>query len=112
MDLVAAIDNLTPLLEEQEEEEAVAHLKKASAILTTTALGSEAYKAAVEAVISSTAGKCCFGDSVTLADICLVPQVLPPPHPSSALFLRASHERLSSSLYCGRCTTQGASGST
>jgi glutathione S-transferase len=31
--------------------------------------------AAVEAIISSTAGKCCFGDEVTLADICLVPQV-------------------------------------
>lgn len=31
--------------------------------------------AAVEAIIASTAGKCCFGDAVTLADICLVPQV-------------------------------------
>ena len=31
--------------------------------------------AAVEAVISATAGQCCFGDVVTLADICLVPQV-------------------------------------
>jgi glutathione S-transferase len=34
--------------------------------------------AAVEAVIAATAGKCCFGDAVTLADICLVPQVLLP----------------------------------
>ncbi len=31
--------------------------------------------AAVESIIASTAGKCCFGDVVTLADICLVPQV-------------------------------------
>ena len=39
--------------------------------------------AAVEAVISATAGQCCFGDVVTLADICLVPQVRPPPRPFS-----------------------------
>ncbi|KAM7304278.1 putative glutathione S-transferase [Ixodes scapularis] len=31
---------------------------------------------ALEAVLSKTAGKYCVGDSVTMADICLVPQVL------------------------------------
>jgi glutathione S-transferase len=29
----------------------------------------------VESIISRTAGNCCFGDDVTLADICLVPQL-------------------------------------
>ena len=55
-DLVAAIDNLNPLLEEQEEDEAVAHLKKASATLRTAALGSDAYKAAIEDVIDAFEG--------------------------------------------------------
>jgi glutathione S-transferase len=40
--------------------------------------------AAVEAVVAGTAGKCCFGDEVTLADICLVPQVRSP-LPSSSM---------------------------
>lgn len=30
---------------------------------------------ALEKALSQTAGKYCFGDSVTLADLCLVPQV-------------------------------------
>lgn len=60
--------------------------------------------AAVEAVISATAGRCCFGDEVTLADICLVPQVRPPPAPSPSITTRQ--------LYLRRCTMPRASEST
>ncbi len=38
--------------------------------------------AAVETIIAGTSGRCCFGDAVTLADICLVPQVRSPLCPS------------------------------
>lgn len=31
--------------------------------------------AALEAALSKTAGKYCFGDQVTIADLCLIPQV-------------------------------------
>jgi hypothetical protein len=55
-DLVAAIEILNPLLEEQEEDEAVAHLKKATATLKTAAIGSDGYKAAIEDVLDAFEG--------------------------------------------------------
>ena len=55
-DLVSAIDTLTPLLEDQDEEDAVEHLKKASVALKKSALGSPEYKSAIEAVIDAFEG--------------------------------------------------------
>ena len=55
-DLLSAIDTLTPLLEDQEEEDAVAHLKNASVALRKFALGSPDFKKAVEDVIDAFEG--------------------------------------------------------
>lgn len=55
-DLVSAIDGLTPLLEDQEEDDAVAHLKKVSVILKNAALGSPDFKQAVDDVIDAFEG--------------------------------------------------------
>jgi hypothetical protein len=55
-DLVSAIDELNPLLAEQEEHDAVAHLKKASATLKKAVLGSPDYVKAVEDVIDAFEG--------------------------------------------------------
>ena len=55
-DLVSAIDELNPLLAEQGEDDAVAHLKKASVALKKSAIGSEDYKKAVEDIIDAFEG--------------------------------------------------------
>jgi hypothetical protein len=55
-DLVSAIDELNPLLAEQGEDDAVAHLKKASGALKKSAIGSDDYKKAVEDVIDAFEG--------------------------------------------------------
>jgi hypothetical protein len=55
-DLVSAIDTLTPLLEDQEEDDAVVHLKKASAALKKSTLGSPDFKKAIEEVIDAFEG--------------------------------------------------------
>ena len=55
-DLVSAIGILGPLLEEQGEHDAVAHLKKASAVLKSSAIGTDGYKAAIEEVIDAFEG--------------------------------------------------------
>lgn len=55
-DLIAAIDELNPLLADQDEDEAVIHLKKASSTLKSTEIGSSDYRAAVDAVIDAFEG--------------------------------------------------------
>jgi hypothetical protein len=55
-DLVAAIDELNPLLAEQGEDDAVTHLKNASATLKKSSIGSEEYKRGVEEVIDAFEG--------------------------------------------------------
>jgi len=55
-DLVAAIDDLNPLLAEQGEHDAVAHLKKASAALKKSAIGTPEYVKAVADVIEAFEG--------------------------------------------------------
>jgi pantothenate synthetase len=56
VDLIRAIDDLNPLLAEQGEHDAVAHLQKASATLKNAALGSVDYVKAVEDVIDAFEG--------------------------------------------------------
>jgi hypothetical protein len=55
-DLVSAIDELNPLLAEQGEHDAVAHLKKASVVLKKSAIGSDDYKKAVDDVLDAFEG--------------------------------------------------------
>ena len=55
-DLISAIDELNPLLAEQGEDDAVAHLKKTSAVLKKSAIGTPDYKKAVEDVIDAFEG--------------------------------------------------------
>ena len=55
-DLVSAIDELNPLLAEQGEHDAVAHLKKASGVLKKSAIGTDDYKKAVDDVIDAFEG--------------------------------------------------------
>jgi hypothetical protein len=55
-DLVTAIDDLNPLLEEQGEDDAVAHLKKASLVLKKSAIGSPDYKKAIDDVVDAFEG--------------------------------------------------------
>jgi hypothetical protein len=52
-DLVSAIDDLAPLLAEQGEHDAVAHLKSASASLKKSQIGTDAYQKAVESVLDA-----------------------------------------------------------
>jgi hypothetical protein len=52
-DLISAIDELTPLLAEQGEDDAVTHLKSASAILKKSQIGSDAYNKAVESILDA-----------------------------------------------------------
>jgi hypothetical protein len=55
-DLVSAIDELNPLLAEQGEDDAVAHLKKASGALKKSTIGTPEYTKAVEEVIDAFEG--------------------------------------------------------
>lgn len=55
-DLVTAIDELNPLLAEQGEDDAVSHLKKATATLKRAAIGTDDYKRAIDDVIDAFEG--------------------------------------------------------
>jgi hypothetical protein len=55
-DLVIAIDKLNPLLAEQGEHDAVAHLKKLSSDLKHLEVGSASYKKAVDDLIDAFEG--------------------------------------------------------
>jgi hypothetical protein len=55
-DLVTAIDELNPLLEDQGEDEAVVHLKKAAAALKRSTIGTDDYRRAIDDVIDAFEG--------------------------------------------------------
>lgn len=55
-DLVAAIDQLVPLLKDQKEHEAAAVLVEASATLKREKPGTDVHKAAIEAIIDAFEG--------------------------------------------------------
>jgi hypothetical protein len=55
-DLVAAIEKLCPLLENQKEFDAVVDLKKASIVIGKAQEGTEEHRAAVDAVIDAFEG--------------------------------------------------------